>query len=824
MKKNNSDFSRVNGISNSNKHGITSSNKTKVSSLDEDNLNASMTIVDFGLGDDHSCVLTKDQRTYCWGSNEDGQLGINDDNVQFSTIPIPIGRRNLKFTDIEAGRHFTCGLSALGRVFCWGKGYEKLKNVSKRKFKVIDVGNAHGCGLTFDGHAYCWGTGRNGQLGNGSDEDSDGPVQVKGGHQFEDLTISARISCGTKTRINDLEIERNPLYCWGHGKKLLILDKDYIPKEKYKDLLQPEIPEVQGATDNFKYIVSGGETNIFDYGLLTCGLYHDGTAYCWGYSAYGKIGDGKPIHETDIDYERVPPTKVDTKYKFKSLITSSSSDGVCGVLENEEIWCWGRGDFGQFGNGANEHANVPTRLDSNINFVQFGMGGHRRCGLDGNGQLFCWGENFGRLGDGTFEHQSTPVKINLPVEYPPGIGIRIKASIENDSFSVPIDIDYDGKPEDVNVLQPLRPYIDNVDIKLQCVDDKGDQKEYDLGSNIHHLITGIYVKADYAFSKCSLLVTDANGNYPMGVISNNKTLLTDQGELKTTLNFHLTPQKIPDYCFEISVSPDNFHDEIEWEISGGFDTKKEGWLWRDNEKLHKEEVCLSKGPAQFKIYDYGGDGICCESGIGSYSVKTLKGTEVYTGGRYFISEESISFDVPFTDSSSKMVSRGGEVAFSFIDITSDGACDSDGEECLMKDATSGLTWTKSWPADTYPNASKHCEDLKYGGIQDWRIPSKVELHEAIYFHELAMVGYYEPAPNDDKETSPNDSEQTPPATNSLKNNQFFIPNINQNFRTTFDIDHGSKTEAINIFSGEESRDHKTELLPFLCVSGKSNGS
>lgn len=42
--------------------------------------------------------------------------------------------------------------------------------------------------------------------------------------------------------------------------------------------------------------------------------------------------------------------------------SGSMSATFCVLKANREIWCWGRGNFGQLGNGANAHSAVPVRV------------------------------------------------------------------------------------------------------------------------------------------------------------------------------------------------------------------------------------------------------------------------------------------------------------------------------------------------------------------------------------------------------------------------------------------------------------------------------
>jgi hypothetical protein len=68
-------------------------------------------------GDAHTCALTADLATYCWGAGRAGQLG----NGQQSDSPRPvlvIGGHD--FRSLSLGTAHTCGMDVDGFLWCWG--------------------------------------------------------------------------------------------------------------------------------------------------------------------------------------------------------------------------------------------------------------------------------------------------------------------------------------------------------------------------------------------------------------------------------------------------------------------------------------------------------------------------------------------------------------------------------------------------------------------------------------------------------------------------------------------------------------------------------
>jgi len=98
----------------------------------------------------------------------------------------------------------------------------------------------------------------------------------------------------------------------------------------------------------------------------------------------------------------------------------------------------------------------------------------------------------------------------------------------------------------------------------------------------------------------------------------------------------------------VSLTTDNYPTETTWEIKDATSgtTMLEGSGYSDANTLHESSYCSVEGhTATFTITDAYGDGICCNFGSGSYSIKVDGVDEPYTGGQ-FESSEVKNFDVP----------------------------------------------------------------------------------------------------------------------------------------------------------------------------------
>jgi hypothetical protein len=81
----------------------------------------------------------------------------------------------------------------------------------------------------------------------------------------------------------------------------------------------------------------------------TCALASDGSAWCWGNRASGRVGDGSAAGNTQVpvavDVSRLPPGTT-----WKAL--SAGVESTCGLTTSGDVYCWGDDGNDQLGNGA----------------------------------------------------------------------------------------------------------------------------------------------------------------------------------------------------------------------------------------------------------------------------------------------------------------------------------------------------------------------------------------------------------------------------------------------------------------------------------------
>lgn len=138
----------------------------------------------------HSCAIATGGAAYCWGLNEEGQVG--DGSTTRRTAPVAVLGGH-QFVRISAGLEHTCGLTEAGEIYCWGDNTwgqlgdggtaDQLTPVAVTApggatWAWVSAGENHSCAVTTQGVAYCWGDNHYGQLGTGTNAASNLPVKV----------------------------------------------------------------------------------------------------------------------------------------------------------------------------------------------------------------------------------------------------------------------------------------------------------------------------------------------------------------------------------------------------------------------------------------------------------------------------------------------------------------------------------------------------------------------------------------------------------------------------------------------------------------------
>ena len=171
---------------------------------------------------------------------------------------------------------------------------------------------------------------------------------------------------------------------------------------------QPDRKTYPDLPKDFTYIqVSTGSTHSLALGS-------DGNAYAWGDNTYGKLGDGTTT-------PRKTPVRVSkpegTPTNFAYVQVSAGSNHSLALGSDGNAYAWGYNNYGQLGDGTYNNLYTPVMVGKPADFayVQVSAGGSHSLAVGSDGYAYAWGSNYyGQLGDGTTIRQNTPVRARMP--------------------------------------------------------------------------------------------------------------------------------------------------------------------------------------------------------------------------------------------------------------------------------------------------------------------------------------------------------------------------------------------------------------------------
>jgi alpha-tubulin suppressor-like RCC1 family protein len=251
-------------------------------------------------------VLTPNGEAYTWHATTRSRPKVV---IPFNPVPVAGTPR---FESISAGGGVACGITPDKKAVCWGGSFYLAAGrpgtahdiAPGTLFQSISASLDHSCAIDISGDAYCWGGNPNGQLAGPTDE-----------------------SC--RTRFLNTPCRASPVKVAGDYKYLAI----------------------SAGTSSGAHTDSQPNSH-------TCGITVELDIVCWGYNAYGQLGNGTT---TDSSV----PIKVTTSLKFRSV--AAAWNATCAVAVDGAGYCWGGNFNGQLGNGTLANSSVPVRT-SGITF------------------------------------------------------------------------------------------------------------------------------------------------------------------------------------------------------------------------------------------------------------------------------------------------------------------------------------------------------------------------------------------------------------------------------------------------------------------------
>lgn len=96
------------------------------------------------VGDDHACGI-RGGRLFCWGNNNHGELGVNPTVAQ-SLMPVEVDGAHADWKEISVNADTTCGIRNDGKFYCWGLNDDnQLGNGAGDKLVPTEVPGLEAC-------------------------------------------------------------------------------------------------------------------------------------------------------------------------------------------------------------------------------------------------------------------------------------------------------------------------------------------------------------------------------------------------------------------------------------------------------------------------------------------------------------------------------------------------------------------------------------------------------------------------------------------------------------------------------------------------------
>jgi len=132
----------------------------------------------------HNCAIKTDKTLWCWGENSSGELGDPTFAGFERVTPTQVADMGNEVEDVSAGSSFTCAVKSDGTVWCWGNNQEGQLGLGSwdqsnhptptqvtlpALAQNVELGYRSTCAHLVDGRVFCWGRNLFGQSGVGGD-------------------------------------------------------------------------------------------------------------------------------------------------------------------------------------------------------------------------------------------------------------------------------------------------------------------------------------------------------------------------------------------------------------------------------------------------------------------------------------------------------------------------------------------------------------------------------------------------------------------------------------------------------------------------------
>ncbi|KAL1507069.1 hypothetical protein AB1Y20_007930 [Prymnesium parvum] len=314
-------------------------------------------------GEYHSALLTADGEVYTFGVGEFGVLGHGSEGK--SSIPRRVERLvGEHVVSVACGWRHTAARTLQQALYTWGHGgfgqlghggtinfFLPLRLETCKKWVQVSCGWRHTAALAAGDETYTWGDGEQMQLGHGDRSMAARPKEV--------TALSAagvlQVECGTHHCI--AATEAGEVYTWGSGSHGQL---------GHGDRRSEAVPRRVSALSGVRVVrvACGGHS---------LALAIEGKLYSWGNGNHGQLGHG-------VCRPECSPRLVEALDGVRVIGVACGDFHTLALTEEERVYTWGSGAFGELGHATLSHQPLPRAL-SNVDGVGLL---HAACGASHN--------------------------------------------------------------------------------------------------------------------------------------------------------------------------------------------------------------------------------------------------------------------------------------------------------------------------------------------------------------------------------------------------------------------------------------------------------
>lgn len=355
----------------------------------------------------HTCSIQFDNTIFCFGRNDNGQLGCGY-STAFNGESTPkkmIGVVNAK--SVCAGEDFTCVIEGSDVMCAGGNHHGQIGNadallstqliVSKTTIshnaQFIACGASTICAILEDMSLRCWGSGIHFQLGSRLNVDQNNATS---GHVFFDKIVS-KIAIGNGHTCL-LGSDQN-VYCIGLNTAGQLGNGNTISTTSATASLFLKVP-IAGAI-----ALGAGDSH-------TCALLISNTLLCWGSTIFGQVGAGSANSIPIL--APIQPIGI-----FSAIGVSLGAFHTCAIHSSRSVYCWGSNQHGQLGNETTlGRVSTPIILYTGSVYA-LATGSSSTCISTSTGEIKCCGwDYYGNLGLGSYSFSEEGLPLSSVVSLP----------------------------------------------------------------------------------------------------------------------------------------------------------------------------------------------------------------------------------------------------------------------------------------------------------------------------------------------------------------------------------------------------------------------